>query len=136
VRSGGYRFRSRCSTVGGFIAGREFAVSNSVDAGFAVEGILTSVITTDVNGDGLPDVIASTRAEEFPGGVSVSLNQLDDGRFLLGDVNLDGVISLLDVAPFVDLILAGKFQLEADINMDGIVDLLDVAPFVNLLVNG
>lgn len=52
---------------------------------------------------------------------------------ILGDVNLDGVVNLLDVSPFVDLITSGGYQIEADINKDGAVDLLDVAPFVNLL---
>ena len=53
--------------------------------------------------------------------------------FLLGDVNGDGVLNLLDVAPFVDLITAGGFLPEADINGDGTVNLLDVGPFVQLL---
>ena len=54
---------------------------------------------------------------------------------LIGDVNMDGVINLLDVAPFVDLISNGGFQVEADINGDGEVNLLDVGPFVDLLSN-
>lgn len=52
---------------------------------------------------------------------------------LLGDINLDGVVDLLDVAPFVELLTTDVFQAEADINQDGEVDLLDVAPFVNVL---
>ena len=52
---------------------------------------------------------------------------------LLGDVNRDGEVDLLDIAPFVDLLTAGEFQIEADINQDKQVDLLDVAPFVELL---
>ena len=48
-------------------------------------------------------------------------------------MNLDGVVDLLDVAPFVSLLAAGEFQTEADINEDGVVDLLDVAGFVALL---
>ena len=55
---------------------------------------------------------------------------------LLGDVNLDGSIDLLDVAPFVELITSGDFQAEADINQDGVVNLLDVGPFVGLLSGG
>ena len=58
------------------------------------------------------------------------------GGFLLGDVNCDGVVDLLDVAPFVDLVINGGFSAKADINMDGFVDLLDVAPFVNILTGG
>ena len=52
---------------------------------------------------------------------------------LLGDVNGDGAIDLLDVAPFVDLIINGGFNPLADLNGDGVVDLLDVAPFVALI---
>jgi hypothetical protein len=52
---------------------------------------------------------------------------------LLGDVNSDGVVDLLDVGPFVDLITGGVFQSEADVNNDGTVDLLDIEPFVQLL---
>ena len=55
---------------------------------------------------------------------------------LLGDVNLDGVVNLLDVGPFVDLISLGQFQAEGDINQDGKVNLLDVDPFVALLSGG
>ena len=55
---------------------------------------------------------------------------------LPGDVNQDGVVNLLDVAPFIDLLTNGVFQAEADINNDGAVDLLDVAPFVDLLSMG
>ena len=54
---------------------------------------------------------------------------------LLGDVNQDGVVNLLDVAPFVILVANGQFQSEGDINMDGVVNLLDVDPFVQLLAN-
>ena len=53
--------------------------------------------------------------------------------FLLGDVNGDGVVNLLDVDPFVQLIANGEFNKAADINGDGIVNLLDVAGFVELL---
>ncbi len=55
------------------------------------------------------------------------------GKPMLGDVNGDGSVNLLDVAPFVDLVTAGGFLAEADINQDKSVDLLDVSPFVDLL---
>ena len=53
--------------------------------------------------------------------------------FQLGDVNCDGEVDLLDIQPFVDLLIAGGFSEKADINMDGIVSLLDVSLFVQLL---
>ena len=85
--------------------------------------------------DGNKDLAIALR---LPGRVSVSYVTLLIGqqcsRFLLGDVNLDGVINLLDVAPFIELLQAGDFQVEADII--GAVDLLDVVPFVDLLTSG
>jgi hypothetical protein len=56
--------------------------------------------------------------------------------FILGDVNCDGVVNLLDVAPFVALLTSGGFSPKADINGDGAVTLLDVAGFVQILTGG
>ncbi len=53
--------------------------------------------------------------------------------FVIGDVNQDGAVDLLDVSPFVDVLTSGQIQAEADINQDGTVNLLDVSPFVTLL---
>ncbi len=38
------------------------------------------------------------------------------GASLLGDVNLDGMVNLLDVDPFINLLTNGTFQAEADCN--------------------
>lgn len=54
----------------------------------------------------------------------------------LGDVNLDGIVSLADVSPFVALLTSGGFQCEADVNEDGVVSLADVNPFVQILTGG
>ena len=63
-----------------------------------------------------------------------------DGRVLtiepiaiFGDVNQDGVVNLLDVQPFIDLLNSGGFEAEGDINQDGVVNLLDVGPFITVL---
>ena len=53
----------------------------------------------------------------------------------LGDVNRDGEVNLLDVAPFVDALSNGCYTFEADIDQDGFVTLLDVGLFVDLLTN-
>ena len=68
------------------------------------------------------------------GGITMSVaGNMGGKQVLLGDVNLDGVVNLLDVQPFVILVAGGGFQAEADINQDGFVDLLDVQPFVEIL---
>ena len=55
---------------------------------------------------------------------------------LLGDVNLDGTVSFLDISPFIAVLSAGDYQFEADVNRDGSVDFLDISPFIALLQNG
>lgn len=55
---------------------------------------------------------------------------------LLGDVNLDGTVNLLDVDPFVDRISSGTYQAEADCNQDGTINLLDIDPFIAILGGG
>ena len=55
---------------------------------------------------------------------------------LLGDVNRDGAVNLLDVGPFIDLLNNGTFQEEGDMNGDGVVNLLDVDPFIAALGGG
>ncbi len=62
-------------------------------------------------------------------------NCAEPNETLLGDVNLDGVVDLLDIAPFVAHVINGIYQPEADINQDGAVDLLDIAPFVAILTS-
>lgn len=90
--------------------------------------------------------IAFVRASLFVvnnGGVGGGPVFFDDVTFTQGesslrlaDVNQDGAINLLDVAPFVDLITSGEFQAEADLNQDCAVNLLDVAPFIQFLTGG
>ena len=52
---------------------------------------------------------------------------------VLGDVNLDGVVSFLDISPFISVLAAGEFQAQADCNGDGEVNFLDIAPFIQIL---
>ena len=56
-------------------------------------------------------------AEEF-GGAGAIVTTIDAlaPTALKGDVNRDGNINLLDIAPFVELVISGEYQEEADIN--------------------
>ena len=54
--------------------------------------------------------------------------------YLIGDVNCDGAIDLLDIQPFLDTITNSTFNPKADLNGDNVVDLLDVEPFVDAIV--
>lgn len=52
---------------------------------------------------------------------------------LIGDVNCDGDVNFLDIAPFISLLSSGEFLDKADIDQNGAVDFLDIAPFIAAL---
>lgn len=54
---------------------------------------------------------------------------------ILGDVNLDGSVTFLDISPFISVLAAVGFQAEADCNEDGLVGFLDIAPFIAILAS-
>jgi hypothetical protein len=68
--------------------------------------------------------------------VNIAGKASDKKDCLLGDVNQDGVVTLLDVDLFVVQLTLGGFSCEADVNQDGAVTLLDVDPFVEILAGG
>ena len=54
---------------------------------------------------------------------------------LIGDINNDNTIDILDVVSLVNLILGITDQnIDADINLDNQVNILDVVKFVNLIL--
>ena len=96
---------------------------------FAVAGNPIDLNIGDFDGNGLPDLVTTGNNSSR---VTILLNQ---NQTLIGDVNLDGELNLLDISRFVELLVNGQFQLEADINGDGVLDLLDVQPFIDLLTS-
>jgi hypothetical protein len=59
---------------------------------------------------------------------------IDESAFLLGDVDLNGTVDFLDIAPFIAILSSGSFQAEADCDLSGVVDFLDIAPFISILM--
>jgi 6-phosphogluconolactonase (cycloisomerase 2 family) len=112
------------------VMGDQMLVTDESTSDDGLRGLLSFRINADGSftqlgplvdtGGGRPEYIAA-----WPG-----LSQV-----LLGDVNLDGIVNLLDVEVFVERITTGEFQAEADCNLDGMVSLLDVDPFVAILAN-
>ena len=89
-----------------------------------INSSLTIVESLDFGGFGIP--------------IQVDVNYVATGVVpepLLGDVNLDGNVDFLDIAPFILVLSDAGFQDEADIDRNGTVDFLDIAPFIMLLSN-
>ena len=54
---------------------------------------------------------------------------------LLGDINSDGIINILDIISTVNLILSNEYDERCDMNADGILDVLDIINMVQLILN-
>ena len=103
------------------------AMANNITGSFANAADNQRVDTTDGSGSFLVRYGPSS-----PNPNQIVLSQFEPA-FVLGDVNGDGEVNLLDVGPFVELLSSGSYDPAADINMDGQVNLLDVGLFVALL---
>ena len=55
---------------------------------------------------------------------------------VLGDINNDGILNILDIVLMINMILANDYSVISDVNEDGSLDILDVVLMVNILVNG
>ena len=65
--------------------------------------------------------------------IPVSLTVVDDG--LLGDVNGDGVLNILDVVSLLNIILSDDDYISSgDLNQDGQLDILDIVILVNVIL--
>ena len=51
-----------------------------------------------------------------------------------GDVNLDGVLNILDMVLIVNMIIENEYNLDADVNEDQILNILDIVILVNILI--
>ena len=107
-------------------AGEAFAVSQINSGG------LLRIIATPADAD-VQATYSGAGSILSPPGPPVLNVSATSAVVLLGDVNLDGVVNFLDIAPFIALLSNGGFQDEADTNQDGAVNFLDIAPFIAIL---
>ena len=63
--------------------------------------------------------------------------EISESNEILGDVNADGLLNVLDVVLIVAIVLEGDNEInqQADINNDGNIDVLDVVQLVNIIIN-
>jgi hypothetical protein len=61
-----------------------------------------------------------------------SMDYLD--ATLLGDMNSDGLLNVLDIVSLVNIILSGETDPLGDVNLDGDINVLDVVILVNIIL--
>ena len=60
-------------------------------------------------------------------------SQLDN--CILGDVNNDSSLDILDIVIIINMVLNNEYQIIADVNEDGLLNILDVVLIVSILVD-
>ena len=55
---------------------------------------------------------------------------------MIGDINADGAVNILDVVLLANAVLTGNYLSEGDINGDGMNNVLDIVGMVNIILDG
>ena len=55
---------------------------------------------------------------------------------MIGDINADGDVNILDVVLLANAVLTGNYLSEGDINGDGLNNVLDIVGMVNIILDG
>jgi Leucine-rich repeat (LRR) protein len=55
---------------------------------------------------------------------------------ILGDINNDSLLDILDIVSMINLILDGEYNECGDVNSDGTINVQDVVIFVNIILSG
>ena len=71
----------------------------------------------------------------FCGTYGISVFALNLDQTLLGDINQDGIINVLDIVLIVNLIFINQYDESADLNMDGILNVLDIVLLSNIILD-
>ena len=79
------------------------------------------------------------------GGPNENFYQISDNAFnflyeqlesseILGDINFDNIVDILDIILVINYILINDYSDSADINSDSIIDILDIVAILNILL--
>ena len=108
----------------------DFSTFELLGAQLGATDLLYSIggLTEPITGDNVEDLL-SLNFDSGTGFTSITAVS----PVLLGDVNLNGTVDFLDIAPFISILSTGAFQAEADVDQSGSVDFLDILPFIGIL---
>ena len=54
---------------------------------------------------------------------------------VLGDINNDGVVNIIDVVMLVDQVLNENYNSFSDLNNDNVVNVIDIVQLVSMILN-
>ena len=69
--------------------------------------------------------------------IALLIELISSGGGMLGDVNGDSIVNVLDIIQIVNIAIGSQeFDESADVNEDGVVNVLDVVQVVNIILEG
>ena len=133
---------------GGLSSNNDFLVStsNSSVLGFSISGttipagsgLLTEVSFTNFQGDEIcfgTDPVNNVVSNVFGNILETTWGACFESSFMLGDLNGDGLLDILDLVTLASLILDNGFNPIGDINQDGHLDVLDIVNLINMILD-
>ena len=93
-----------------------------------------SYIAIDSVSDGTQAIILNTK---YNSPISDSVNFIINfnQNNLIGDLNDDGLVNVLDIILTVDIVLQNEFDITADLNDDGSINIFDVVLLINIILD-
>ncbi|MEE2859018.1 MAG: dockerin type I domain-containing protein, partial [Candidatus Neomarinimicrobiota bacterium] len=73
-------------------------------------------------------------ASTLQDGSALFISNVEYSDFIIGDINGDEVLDILDVVVLINAVLNDGFYEEADMNQDGVLDILDIVLLVNVIL--
>lgn len=118
-----------------FVTGEDTITIDLAAGGISLADIKTTLADDDVSNAGIFMDSPLESQIRLQNGFELRLTFApgNNNTVLLGDVDLSGDVTFLDIAPFITLLSNNAFQDEADIDLDGAVTFLDIQPFINIL---
>ena len=90
------------------------------------------IIEVTLDGEIAWDYILNDDANAIPRAMKYGLDYLDN--LILGDLNDDGNLNILDIVSLVNLVLSEDYAVAGDINQDDTLNILDIVSLVNLVL--
>ena len=82
----------------------------------------------------LGEQIACENLLEIPSVSSLYLTNIECPSSVLGDINEDNLINVLDILLIVNIILNFEYNYLADLNSDNLINVLDIVEIVNIII--